>query len=416
MRRAPLLLVALVAAAASARGQEPGPADDLFTPPDPFASETPPVETPPTGAAPASGGPSWFDPDAVRAGKAPEGLRLGPVELHGRANVTFSYSDGLEPIELLDHAELELSSADLYAEWFPTTWLGFLAEGELTRELEEDERKLEVEPELAIVELRPLRTDRLRVRAGLFPVPFGVERRFYAPPRNELITRPAAFRQVFPGTWSDVGVMVWGRQPLPAWGGELELEVGLVRGLEGPGARGDRQAFERDENHEPMVAGRAGWTLFDVGPDDGAPLRVALTVGASLVAGHWDDDARRRLRYEGFDAALTVGPLTGRVEVVLSKVELDPPEGSKRMRGLYVVAAWRHEFEDVQGLKELHVAGRWDLIDGDSRVRDARDVERFHIGVGWVPAERFLVKVEAGRARYLDERVWTTLAEVGFAF
>jgi hypothetical protein len=415
VRRSALLLATLLAAAAAAPGQEPPPADDLFTPPDPFASEAP-LETPPAGAAAASGGPSWFDPDAVRAGKAPEGVRLGPVELHGRANVTFSYTDGLEPIELLDHAELELSSLDLYAEWFPTAWLGFLAEGEFTRELEEDEHALEVEPELAVVELRPLSTDRLRLRAGLFPVPFGLERRFYAPPRNELVTRPAAFRQVFPGTWSDLGVMAWGKQPLPFWGGELELEVGLVRGLEGPGRRGDRQALEHDENHEPMIAGRGGWTVFDVDEEEGAPLRVALTIGASLVAGHWDDDRKRRLRYEGFDAALHVGPLSGRVEVIFSKVELEPPETSRRMRGLYVVAAWRHDFEDVQLLKQLHLAGRWDLIDDDSRVRDAHDVERFHVAVGWVPVERLLVKLEAGRARYLDERVWTTLVEVGYSF
>ena len=210
--------------------------------------------------------------------------------------------------------------------------------------------------------------------------------------------------------------MVWGKQPLPFWGGELELEVGLVRGLEGPGARGDRQAVERDENDEPMLAGRAGWTLFDVREEDGAPLRVALTVGASLVAGHWDDDGRRRLRYEGFDAALSVGPITGRVEVIFSKIELDAPEDSRRLRGLYVVAAWKHEFEDVQWMDQLHLAARWDLIDGDLDVRDARNVERFHLAVGWVPVERVMVKLEAGRARYLDERVWTSLVEVGFAF
>jgi hypothetical protein len=376
------LLALLLACPAAA--QEVAPVDsDLFAALDPFA-EPPPAATS-----------SVFDPDAARP--RGRGVELGPVTLHGRANVTGAYFDGTEPVERLDHAELELSSADLYAEWTPCAWFALLGEVELASELEDDERALEVEPELLVAEVRPLGDERLRLRAGLFPVPFGLERRFYAPPRNELVTRPAAFRALFPGTWSDLGVMAWGTLPTFA-GGEVELEAGLVRGLEGPGARGDRHApLERDENHEPMLCGRTGWTALDVD----APLRLSVGVGASLVAGHHDDDARERLRYEGYDATLRVGPFTARFELVLREVE-----GQRPARGWYGVVAWRQRFA-LPWLEEAHVAARWDRVE---------ELERWHAALGWVPLEGLQVKLEVARARLDDDRVWSALLEVGYAF
>ncbi len=426
MRAWPLVALLVVASACAAGAQDVAPVaspvagPDLFAPEDPFAAPpgtgpAPATTTGPARVAPSpSGAPPWFDPDAVRTGTRP-GLWLGPIELHGRANLTFSYSDGLEPVERLDHSELELSSLDLYAAWHPWAWLGFLGEVELESDLEGEAREVEVEPELAVVEVRPLSDDRVRIRAGLFPVPFGLERRYYAPPRNELGTRPAAFRVLFPGTWSDLGVMAWGHLPVGPLGSDVELEVGLVRGLEGPGGREDRQTLEEDENHEPMVAGRLGATLFDLRPEDGAPLRLALGLGASLLAGHWDDDGQRRLRYEGFDATARVGPLVVRVEVLLGQVELDPPGRRRRLSGVYVQAALRHRF-GLSLLEEGWLAGRWDLVDDDLDARTSGDVERVHLGVGWVPLEGLVVKLDGWRARSLDERVLSVLVEVGYSF
>lgn len=403
--------VAPVASPTDAAGAEP----DLFAPADPFATSPGPADPAPgPGPEPARGGPPWFDPDAVRAGARP-GVWLGPIELHGRANLTYSYSDGEEPIERLEHSELHLSSLDLYAEWRPWAWLGFIGEVELESELEEDGHEQEVDPELVVVELRPLSDERLRIRAGLFQVPFGLERRYYAPPRNELGTRPAAFRVLFPGSWSDLGVMAWGRQPLGPLGSEVELEVGLIRGFEGPGGRDRRQELEEDDNHEPMVTGRLGATLFDVRPEAGAPLRMALGVGASLLAGHWDDAARRRLRYEGYDATARLGPLVVRFELLLGRIDLDPPGRRRRLAGHYLQAALRHRFA-LFLLDEGWLAGRWDVIDDDTDARTGGDVERFHLGAGWVPLEGLVVKLEGSRARSLDERVWTVLAEVGYSF
>lgn len=414
--------LALLGAALAATAQEPDPFG--APPPDPFGAPAPDpfggvaaVPSSSRGAASDAG----FDPSAVRAAARP-GVWLGPVELHGRINLTLSFTDDAERVELLDDTSLELSSADLYAQWFPCPWFGLLGELELESDLHDRERALEVEVELLVAEVRPLGDDRLRLRAGYFPAPFGVERRFYAPSRNVLANRPAAFRRVYPGDYNDWGVMAWWRQPLGAWGGELEVEAALLRGLEGPLGRADRPAFfERDDNHEPMFAGRVGLTLFDVAPADGGlagllglPLR--LTLGASLLFGHHDDAARARLRVLGFDAALTLGELSARVEVVLADLEADgPATRDRRAEGLYALLVWRRRFARPW-LEEGFVALRYDVADPDARARDGHDVERWHVGLGWVPAEGWLVKLGFETSRQGAERPRTVFVEVGYSF
>lgn len=395
------------------------PAPDPFgaPAPDPFAADVAPVVTrtgPPSMAA--------FDPDAVRANARP-GLWLGPVELHGRANLTLSSTGPRRTrVEHLRGTQLSLSSADLYAQWFPTRWFGLMGEVELAYDLEGDGRELEVEPELLLAEVRPLGDDRLRLRLGYFPVPFGIERRYYAPPRNELATRPAPFRTVFPGTYSDWGAAVWARQPLPLWGGEVEAEVALTRGLEGPLGRDARPGpFDRDGNGEPQLTGRVGWTVFDLHPASdalaglvGVPLRLSL--GASLLLGHHDRRARSRVRLVGLDAGLTVGELTARAEVIAGEVEDGAPGRTVRCEGLYAQLVWRRRFERPW-LEEGFVALRYDLADPDTRVRDARDARRWHLGLGWVPVDGVLVKLglELSRERRGDWQE-TVFLELGYSF
>lgn len=297
-----------------------------------------------------------------------------------------------------------------------------MGEVELESDLHEDERPVEVEVELLVAELRPLGDDRLRIRAGYFPVPFGLERRHYAPARNELANRPAAFRRLYPGDYGDWGVALWAKQALP-WGGELELEAALVRGLEGPLGRKDRPSFlERDDNREPMFAGRLGWTPFALAPARGGPaallgLPLRLTLGASLLVGHHDDEASAMLRVLGFDAGVTVGELSARVEVVLSDVEAgrQGPARDIRGEGLYALLVWRRRF-GLPWLEEGYVALRYDLADPDVRVRDGHDVERWHLGLGWVPEPGWLVKLgfEAGHAG--AEKPRAVYFEVGYSF
>ena len=369
--------------------------DPFGSAPDPFGVA--PVASPADGAAPVTTSAATFDPDAVSLVHPAPGF-----ELHGRINLTLALVSDREPVERLEHASLELSSADLYAQWFPTAWFGLLGEVELERELEleEEERRLEAELELFVAELRPLSDERLRLRAGLFPIPFGLERRYYAPPRNELANRPAAFRRVFPGTTTDLGVAAWIRQPVGPVGTVLELELALVRGLQGPTQDDRPEPFDKDEDGEPTLVGRAGWTVVDLDPARKGehpfaaelPGSVRLTLGASGLVGNFGRGARRRLSYAGWDAELELGGLRVRFEAVLSRAEGLGRRGRDLIGGgLYALVAY-HWRPDLLLLREAFVAYRYDLIDPDGGVRSELDLERHHWGVGWTPAEGLLFK------------------------
>ncbi|MGE0710630.1 MAG: hypothetical protein AB7N76_27555 [Planctomycetota bacterium] len=389
---------------------------ELGEAPDPFAAEGAPLGQPDLGeapdpfaaeraAAPTPASPS-FDPAAVETRLPPPGL-----EVHGRINLTLALLRGREPTETLrGPAAFELSSADLYAQWFPRHWFGVLAEVELESDLEGDrgegeERDVEPDLELLVVELRPLLDERLRLRVGRAPLPFGLERRYYAPSRRELANRPAAFRRVFPASVSDVGAFLWWTAHLPTgWGTLFELEAALTAGLEGPDREDLPDPLRPDRNGEPQLTGRAALTLLDVDGDPVSPLPCAarLTLGASLLLGHWDPQARRRLRFVGYDAELVVGgPALGelglRFELVQSAIELGPDAllgRTRHGRGYYAQVAYhlplRRSLAD-----EVFVAFRYGRADRDLRVAEAVDVERYHLGFGWVPVDGPLGKVMA---------------------
>ncbi|MEZ6187164.1 MAG: hypothetical protein R3F62_19405 [Planctomycetota bacterium] len=392
--------------------------DPLVDPPDPFASPDPLVDPPDPFADPApvdsaTAGAS-FDLDAVDPlPPAP------PLEFHGRANGTLAITRQGESVELLEDNAFELSSVDLYLSYFPTRWIGALGEAELESDLGEGERKLEVEVELLVLELRPLLSDRLRIRFGREPVPFGLERRYYAPPRNELANRPAAFRRVFPGTYSDTGAYVWWTEPVGFLGGEVELELGISKGLTGPDREDRPKQFRKDTNSAPQYSGRLGWTVFDLdpqrkgaGPGEAAlPTAIKLSLGGSFLTGEYDRDEKRRVTFWGADAELFVGGLRLRAEAIWSRVE--PLASGARMRegiGVYALAAYHWKLERFL-LEEVFVAFRYGKADRDERTREVLDVERYHVGVGWIPYPGVLFKAgyewahgpgDPGRVIYLE--------------
>jgi len=394
------------------------PPDPFADPPDPFADPPDPFDTAPVDSA-TQAPVTTFDPQAVDPLPPPAGF-----EIHGRANGTLAITREDESVELLEDSAWDLSSVDLYLSWFPTRWFGMLGEAELQSDVGEGERRIEFEVELLALELRPLSDKRVILRLGRQPVPFGLERRYYAPPRNELANRPAVFRRVFPGTYSDTGAFLWLRQPVGTWGSELELELGITKGLTGPDRDDRPKAFRKDNNDAPEYSGRAAWTLFDLDPgrkgaspgEAALPTTIKLTVGASILLGVYDRDVRRRIRFYGVDGELWVGGLRVRGEAVWSDVEsLVPNARARRGFGTYVLAAY-HLYPELFLLDEVFFAFRYGRADRDQRTQEPLDVERYHAGLGWIPHEGFLFKagLEWSKGRGDPGRV--IYLELGFSF
>ena len=376
--------------------------------PDPFAAPSPAplVSASPPGA-----------PGFAAAAVDPRGDPPG-FEVHGRGNLSGAFTRSGESVELLEGDSLNLSSVDVYLQWFPVHWFGAMVEGELDSELDDRERRVEPELELAIFELRPLGDPRVRLRLGHAPVPFGLERRYYAPPRNELINRPAAFRRVYPGTYSDVGAFLWIDWPLRLGGARAELELALTKGLDGP-ARADKpDPFRKDRDGVPQLSGRVALTLFEVTPTPGLGVAfpARLTLGASLLAGQYDAPSHRRIRFYGLDAELQLGGLRVRAEGIWSEIEREQAGVSaQRGIGVYALVAY-HWYPEVFLIEELYLALRYGRADADQALREDDDVETYHLGGGWSPYRGVLAKAgfQVGHGARKTERV--AFLELGYSF
>lgn len=336
---------------------------------------------------------SDFDPDAVEVRLPPPGF-----EVHGRASLALVQAQDYEAIEQVRGLGPDMSAIDLYVQWFPTHWFGVVAEIEGESDLEEDERELEPELEALAAELRPLSNERIRLRVGFSPVVFGLERRYYAPQRNLFVNRPAVFRRLYPGTYADAGVFFWFNESLwDEWGGSFEIEVSLTRGLRGAGRDGRPSLFDfEDDNGEPQASSRIGLTLLDVDParpgPSSLPFSARLTLGASILLGNYDSQARRRIRFVGFDAELLVAGFEARFEYVERMVE--EALGTSRGRGLYAIAAYRWR-PRLSFLEEAYLAFRYGVLDPDEDTDGSFDLERYHLGAGWSPYPGVLAKLGA---------------------
>ena len=355
-----------------------------------------------------------FEPDAVRERLPPPGF-----EVHGRASLALVLPEKFEPIERLRGLSPALSSVDLYLQWFPLHWFGAVGEVEGEVDLGEEEREIEPELELLALELRPLSDERIRLRVGFAPVPFGLERRSYAPPRNLFVNRPAPFRRLYPGTYADAGAFLWIKQPLwEAWGAGLELETALTRGLTGEGRDGRPEPLDHDVNGEPQFSARLALTLLDVDPSRPGPETLSfplrLTLGGSFLWGNYDSEAQRELRFLGFDAELVLYGFEARVEYIERKLERSGR--TARGRGLYAIAAYRWK-PGWSLLEEAYLAFRYGVLDPDDDLGESFDLERYHLGLGWSPFRGVLAKLggelSVSEAGVREHALYT---ELGFSF
>ena len=179
----------------------------------------------------------------------------------------------------------------------------------------------------------------VRVAAGKFIVPFGRFNKDLHPTWiNKMPDRPHGFKDVFPQTYSDVGVWVSGGAPVGLDGTRVVFDAFAVNGLmgdDGSGIRGmrgnDRDKFSaggRDDNK--AFGGRVGLELPQQGFD----------VGGSVYYGNYLDDPTTSLTLLmlGADAAFRSGGFEIRAEGVLAEQEATP--GSITKKGGYAQIAY----------------------------------------------------------------------------
>lgn len=261
--------------------------------------------------------------------------------------------------------------------------------------------------------------DEFGIKIGKFYVPFGIERFSYAGPQNRLVSRPAPFQRIWPGTYADNGVAIQGRV-----GDDVAFiyELAAVNGLGPAAATSIRTARQgRDNEDNKAMVGRIAVAFGD-----------EFEFGTSYYEGKYNEfqvlghalapDSEFDLIYNGIDARMTLGQLDVRGEWIESSVEtgetLTNGFRNFRRQGYYIQTAWRQEV-GLEFLDYLDGVVRFDSKDENTTVKDTADTNTWALGVTFGVNEHLKFKVERQMVHErgpvkLDNDAWLMQASVQF--
>jgi hypothetical protein len=183
---------------------------------------------------------------------------------------------------------------------------------------------------MAYVELRA--ADELRLRVGRLTPSFGAFPQRHDPANHNTSDKPLPYDMgrmlrlrewnegILPSPWVDNGVELVGTHFFD--GGQLDYSAYVISGPKGPADAADfdftlsrsPQLYYVDNNSEPTAGGRLGGTI-ELATD------ARLELGASVMAGRYDPDAKLAFAIGGVDAALQLGALALRAEYLVRYTE-----------------------------------------------------------------------------------------------
>ena len=231
---------------------------------------------------------------------------------------------------------------------------------------------------MGYIELRA--SDELHVRIGRMTPTFGSFPQRHDPANHMSSDKPLPYDMgrmlrrndwdegILPAPWVDNGIEVGGTH---FWsGGELDYAVFAVSGPKGsPDAADFDFTLSRspaqyyvDNNSEPSIGARIS-TAFDLAED------VLVTVGASMMAGHYDPARKLAFEIAGADAVVRVGKMYLRGEYLIRRTEMalgdDPatrfkygPGSDGRFANYFVKDGFYVEAEVPVG--PVSLLARWD--------------------------------------------------------
>lgn len=365
-----------------------------------------------------------------------DGKKVGPIDWHGRIESRYIQTPSTRNIDNNNLNSFELSTFALWAGIDITKAIEVVAELEFEPAGGEEQKvkldqarltwdliKLPPSPTLLPEYTLPwglVETGILSFTFGKFYYPFGIERFSYSGPVNKLVDRPSPFRQIIPGTYSDVGAKIHGLVPIYK-SMALRYEAAFTNGLAGP-FREDRQ--NTDNNRNKQVGGRVGLSLTDW-----------FEIGGSGVTGKYDVDGNEDMSFIGADARITYNKIKLlsstteeifdlRGEYVFNHVNHPPTEKGRDLdfsrEGWYVQAAYKLEFHKPF-LNYIEPVFRYDSLNDDvrkfalkfrnpdnftpekamDRFDPLLEVNRYAFGIGWSPFKHFRIK---GQYEISDEK------------
>ncbi len=307
----------------------------------------------------------YFNVDAVKIEAAKKWL-----EFHGFVSLTGLLHGRDDPTQR--------KNLNFFDQTWITLWLGFQIYKTLTFTGEVDVQDgFEIEAEKGHFDWN-IWGDKVAFRAGKFIYPFGIERLAYSAPFNKLVDRPSPSVRILPGTYSDVGVQLYGTLKAPRTPG-LKYELAVTNGLDGFDEEGKQEDLS-DNNSNKQLGGRLALL----------PLSW-IEIGGSYLTGKYDMDSDHRLHLAGADLRLQRGGLEFRGEYITGKVET--AEGDFFRHGYYLQTSYRHLLE-WNYLHYVEGVIRYDSVDPRDDRLDRLDTDRLAFGFNFSPWQHIDLKLE----------------------
>ena len=311
----------------------------------------------------------FFDVDEVKLEKP----KLFKPEFHGFLSAGAPFSEAMD--------ETEKGSSNVFEQTELTFWFGT----QLLRNLSFDS-ELEMDDGFKKFEIEKFELDwnvfneQFVFRIGKFYYPFGIERLAESAPYNKLIDRPNPSINIIPGTYSDVGLEIYGNLPF-LYKTKFKYELALTNGLSSPEKKGELGL--EDNNDNKALGGRLGFELLP-----------GLEIGGSYSSGRYDDDEKFSMNFIGADISFQRWGFEIRSEYIRSNVERSTIAGGSFDReGYYLQASYRYAPE-INYLSYIEGVTRFDSIDANDLITDESDADRVAFGINYSPIGHVKLKLE----------------------
>jgi hypothetical protein len=275
---------------------------------------------------------------------------------------------------------------------FNLLFLGWIMDDlQAAAEVEYEHAGEEIELEYGYVAYTGLRN--VRLAGGKFIIPFNRFNRDLHPSWiNKVPGRPLVYDNVFPTTYSDVGLWLSGGAPVGDRA-RIVYDAYMVNGLKGAADEFDFRALLENDRDEPDDDNKG------VGGRLGVELPIGLGVGASVyTAGYAKDVAtgeRLDVTFYGADAGYTWRGLDLRAEFVRAKQDLTGGVDADRT-GFYAQVAYQ-PVTARGALAKFEPVVRYSLVDFDDVAYGGQegefDSQEFVVGLSYYLASSAAVRL-----------------------
>lgn len=216
-----------------------------------------------------------------------------------------------------------------------------------------------------------LPSEKFGLKAGLFLVPFGTWNAADRPHQQLLIGTPLNLLYLYPESWREIGLLVDGKISI------FSYAFYTGNGLKEAGSLNSGQQF-KDNNSKLASGGRLALDLSQ-----------AISLGASLYNGAFDNEGLRNIKLEGLDVSVVTSQWEVHSEITKGSIENPEPFEKGQVEGYSIWAVM--SFRTLQPVVSYQKIKYDDPFHGGGIIIGQK---RWTLGFRWVISSGFFLKLE----------------------